>query len=219
MLPRSKLLPPRRNADRKRSSYRQIPEFRVSNAIRFIRAGSVKIYEFFRPVAIDRERFVPVKSSNCNGIGDICSATISGKRFSLVSVYVSPNTSFESIKEFSVLNLMVYSPKLKGLIETLEKYDYNDANTYARWWWLESRRTCSARVTLLSTALRLELSNVFGTSHNTTCITPLFIATPSSLKQLLKKAAKKYFSTRRPLLPIISYFKNSHILNDKNPVV
>lgn len=163
-----------------------------------------KLYEFFRPVAIDRERFVPIKSGEGrtrSEIGDVCSATISGKRTSLVSVYVCPNTSFESIEEFSVLNLMAYSPKLKGLIETLEKYDYNEIPTLVGGD-SKSRRTSNARdfIEFRRTVLRLELR--------------LFITTPSSLKRYIS-----YFSTHRYLLSIISYFNNSHILNDKNSVV
>lgn len=55
--------------------------------------------------------------------------TIDGKRTLLVSVYDSPNTSFERIKELFVLSLMAYSPKLKGLIEIPEKYNYHEIPT------------------------------------------------------------------------------------------
>jgi len=84
-------------------------------------------YNLFK---FNREKNKNVKriATSHDDIGDICSieTTINCKRTVLVSVYIPPNTPFERIKEFFVLNLMAYSPKLKGMFEVHKKYNNHD---------------------------------------------------------------------------------------------
>ncbi|CAI6350723.1 unnamed protein product [Macrosiphum euphorbiae] len=114
-------------------------------------------------------------------IGDICSleTTINCKRTVLVSVYIFPNTPFERIKEFFVLNLMAYSPKLKGIFEVLKKYNNHDlpmivgGNLN-----LDLRGSHGTEfIEFMRTELGLELSNDIATSssRNSTCIDILSI--------------------------------------------
>ena len=116
-------------------------------------------------------------------IGDICSieTTINCKRTVLDSVYNSLNTPFERIKEFFVLNLIAYSPKLKGMFEVLKKYNNHDLPMIVGGDLnLDLRRSHGTEfIEFMRTELGLELSNdlATSTSRNST-----YIDTSRSLK-------------------------------------
>lgn len=147
-----------------------------------------------------------------DGVGDICSieTTINGKRALLVSVYISPNTPLKEIRSFFILNLLAYSPKLKGLFEDLEKFRYyeipiilsGDLNL----------DLCSPNgaefIEFMNTELGLQLSNdsSISTSRHSTCIDAVF---SRHIDHLETRHYISYFSTHRPLLSITSTSNNN----------
>lgn len=142
-----------------------------------------------------------------DSIGDICSieTTINGKRALLVSVYISPNTSFNEIRKFFILNLLAYSPRLKGLFNDLDEQCYydmpiilgGDLN-------LDLRSTDGANfIEFMHDRLGLVLNSdlAVSTTRSSTCIDAVF---SRYIEHFETKAYISYFSTHRPLLSVTS---------------
>jgi hypothetical protein len=115
-----------------------------------------------------------------DGVGDICSVetVINGKRALLVSVYISPNTSLKEIRKFFILNLLAYSPKLKGLFEDLEEHRYYDLPIIMGGDFnLDLRGHDGATfIEFMKKELGLEIKNniAISTTRNSTCIDAIF---------------------------------------------
>jgi hypothetical protein len=97
-----------------------------------------------------------------------------------------PSTPFERIKEFFVLNLMAYGPKLKGMFEVFEKYNNHDLPMLVGGDLnLDLRGSQGTEfIEFMRTELGSGLSNdlATSTSRNSTCID--VVDTSSSLKRV-----------------------------------
>lgn len=136
--------------------------------------------------------------------------TINGKRALLISVYISPNTSFEEIRQFFILNLFAYSPQLKGMFTVIDEQQYSeipivlsgDLN-------LDLRGSNGAKfLDFVRDRLGLELNNdlAVSTTRNSTCID---VVLSRHIEKLETKAYISYFSTHRPLLTTTLPFNES----------
>jgi len=109
--------------------FKPIAQFKRNTA----RAGGVAIYDNEASSALqsvdhellkyDKET-MEIKSitTTHDGVGDIFSieTTINNKRALILSVYITPGTSVDALEEFFALNLLAYSPKLRGIIKQLD---------------------------------------------------------------------------------------------------
>ena len=142
-----------------------------------------------------------------DGVGDICAVdtTINDKRTMLVTVYITPGTTVRQMRQFYVLNMMAYSPKISGLFEEIDERGFNaipiilggDFNLN----WKDEEGKEFLDFMCDNFGLRINNNPDISTTRGNTSIDAVFTR---HIEDLETRNYISYFSYHKPLLSITS---------------